>query len=179
MSQETQAVYILRRILQSDGIGVEHSFIYDFKDDGTDPYSDYENFGLVKNDRSPKESYFAVQRLTGLLAGMRRRRLTNRLRSRADPASKQRTGSSMLYLCQPRWTKDGWSLFGKPKPWEPNAAPVKAVVTLPLASEPAASSLYDLLSGKETQVPWKRSEGSNRISITVPISATPKLLIAR
>ena len=58
LSQETQAVYIVRRILQSDGIGVEHTFIYDFKDDGTDPYSDYENFGLVKSDQVSKSVLF-------------------------------------------------------------------------------------------------------------------------
>jgi hypothetical protein len=57
VSEETQAVYILRRLLESEAIGVEHTFIYDFKDDG-------ETFGLVKNGRSPKRSYFALQRVT-------------------------------------------------------------------------------------------------------------------
>ncbi len=56
---------------RATALGVEHTFIYDFKDDGTNPDSDYENFGLIKNNRSPKQSYFALQRLTGLLAEMR------------------------------------------------------------------------------------------------------------
>ena len=56
--------------MESEAIGVEHTFIYDFKDDGQS-VSDYDNFGLVKSDRSPKQTYFALQRATGLLAAMR------------------------------------------------------------------------------------------------------------
>jgi hypothetical protein len=52
------------------------------------------------------------------------------------------------------------------------------VVTWPLAPEPRRLTLYDPLTGKETQIPWKKS-GDNQISITVPISSAPKLLIAR
>ena len=101
MSEETQAVYILRRLLESEAIGVEHTFIYDFKDDGVDPYSDYENFGLIKNDRSPKQAYFAVQRVTGILAGMRSGALlTNRLRSRMIPPPK-RTHSAIDAILSP------------------------------------------------------------------------------
>jgi hypothetical protein len=102
LSEETQAVYILRPILESDAIGIEHTFIYDFKDDGVNPYSDYDNFGLIKNDRSPKQSYFAVQRVTGLLAECERWFPKNRPRSKVIPPSKRMAGASMLYVLQVR-----------------------------------------------------------------------------
>ena len=53
MSEETQAVYILRRLLESEAIGVEHTFIYDFKDDG-------ENFGLVQQRLFAKAGLFVA-----------------------------------------------------------------------------------------------------------------------
>jgi hypothetical protein len=68
--------------------------------------------------------------------------------------------------------------FWEAKPWEPMAQASSVVVTWPLAPEPRRLTLYDPLTGKETQIPWKKS-GDNQISITVPISSAPKLLIAR
>src|SRR6202008_964731 len=58
ISEETHAVYILRRLLESEAAGVEHTFIYDFKDDGADPYSHEQNFGLIHNNLSAKQAYF-------------------------------------------------------------------------------------------------------------------------
>jgi hypothetical protein len=52
------------------------------------------------------------------------------------------------------------------------------MITLPLGRKPRLVFLYNLLSGKQVEIPWKRSEG-NRISITVSISGAPKLVIAR
>jgi hypothetical protein len=177
LSEETQAVYILRRLLQSVGIGVEHTFIYDFKDDGTDPFSDYDNLGLVRNDRSPKESFFAVQRLTGLLAGMETATPGKQALIQTDPSPDQGLGHQAYTFSSPDGQKTVVA-FWEARPWDPRAATANAVLILPLASEPAHVSLYDLLSGTETQIQWKRSE-ENHVAITVPISATPKMLIVR
>jgi hypothetical protein len=49
---------------------------------------------------------------------------------------------------------------------------------LPAAREPRHVFLYDLLSGNQTEIPWKWSEDS-LISVKVSISGAPKLLIAR
>jgi hypothetical protein len=50
------------------------------------------------------------------------------------------------------------------------------VLTLPLTREPHHIFLYDLLSGNQTELPWKRSE-EHRISMTVSISGAPSLII--
>jgi hypothetical protein len=179
LSQETQAVYILRRILQSDGIGVEHTFIYDFKDDGTDPYSDYENLGLIKSDRSPKASYFAVQRLTRLLAGMPISAPDQQALLETDQASQKDGLGPQCYTFASTDRQTRVVAFWEAKPWEPGAGVSQAVITLPLASDSAHLVLHDLLTDKEAPAPGKRSEGEDRISITVPLSAAPQLLIAR
>ena len=179
LSQETQAVYIVRRILQSDGVGVEHTFIYDFKDDGTDPYSDYENFGLVKSDRSPKASYFAVQRVTGLLAGMPTAPPDQSASIESDEFSQKEGLGPQCYTFASPDLQSRAVAFWEAKPWEPGEGMSEAVVTLPLANNPAHLVLYDLLTGKETSVTSKRSGSDGRISIAVPLSATPQLLIVR
>jgi hypothetical protein len=68
--------------------------------------------------------------------------------------------------------------FWEAKPWESNAVSANVQITLPAAHEPRHVFLYDLLSGNQFEIPWKRS-GDDRISIAVSISSAPKLLIAR
>jgi hypothetical protein len=176
LSPDTQAVYILRRILQSEGIGVEHTFIYDFKDEGTDPFSDYENFGLVKNDLSPKLSFFAVQRLSRLLAGMETAAPLKQASLQADSSPDQGTG----HQCYTFSSSDGQKTlvaFWEAKAWEPGSGPLKAVLSLPMTDDPGHVSLYDPLTGKEAPLQWKRlNEGA--LLTSVPISAAPTILIA-
>jgi hypothetical protein len=171
LSEETQAVYILRRLLESEAIGVEHTFIYDFKDDG-------ETFGLVKNDRSPKQSYFALQRVTGLLAGMRTAAPAKQASIENDPAVKQDGLGDRCHTFSSSDERRTMVAFWQAKPWESNAVPPNVQITLPAAHEPRHVFLYDLLSGNQFEIPWKRS-GDDRISIAVSISSAPKLLIAR
>jgi hypothetical protein len=179
LSQDTQAVYIVRRILQSYGIGIEHTFIYDFKDDGNDPYSDYENFGLVKSDRSPKTSYFAVQRVTRLLAGLPTAAPDQSASIESTQASQKDELGPQCYTFASPNRQSRAVAFWIAKPWEPGEGMSEAVVNLPLAKDPAGLVLYDLLTGKETPVTWKRSGSDGRISIAVPLSATPQLLMVR
>jgi hypothetical protein len=59
-----QAEFIARRLLQESGLGVEHSFIYEFKDNGTELY------GVVSsNPMQPKVAFTVVQRIISTLAG--------------------------------------------------------------------------------------------------------------
>jgi hypothetical protein len=171
LSEDTQAVYILRRLLESEAIGVEHTFIYDFKDNG-------ESFGLVRNDRSPKLSYVALQRVTGLLAGMRTVDPAKQATIVKDPEIEQ---DGLGDRCHTFSSSDGKRTvvaFWEAKPWEPSAVTQNVQITLPPPQEPRHVDLYDFLSGNQTEVPWKRSE-DGRISIAVSISRVPKLLIAR
>jgi hypothetical protein len=64
-NQTNQAVFIARRMLQESGLGVEHSFIYEFADNGSEPYG-VESMNPV----TPKTSYYVVQRIISTLAGV-------------------------------------------------------------------------------------------------------------
>jgi hypothetical protein len=70
VSPEAQAVYILRRLLEARALGVM-TFYYDLRDDGTDPTSDYDNYGLLDYQRKPKPAFEAMKRFTAMFAGLK------------------------------------------------------------------------------------------------------------
>ena len=171
-SEETQAAYILRRLLESEAIGVEHTFIYDFQDSGG------ETFGLIKNDRSPKTSFFAVQRVADHLTGMHTAVPAQQASIDSDPAIEKDGLGNRCYTFSSDDQQTRVVAFWEAKPWEASAATSKAVITLPLAHEPGPIFLYDLLSGKQIEIPGK-SLGDHRVSAAVSISGVPQLLIFR
>jgi hypothetical protein len=60
-----QAVFLARRLLQAAGLGVEHSFIYEFQDNGPELY------GVASsNPTTPKRAFYVVQRIISTLAGV-------------------------------------------------------------------------------------------------------------
>ena len=178
ISEETQAVYILRRILESDAIGIEHTFIYDFMDDGADPYADYQNLGLIKNDRSPKPSYFALQRVTGLLAGMTPAPPDQQALVENEPAAEKGGLGYRCYTFSSLDQRRTVIAFWNAKPWEANITTLSAVITLPPALKTGHLFLYKLLSGEQTELPAKWSE-DRRLSVPVSFSGAPQLLIVR
>jgi hypothetical protein len=178
MSEETQAVYILRRILESVAIGIEHTFIYDFKDDGLDPYSDYDNFGLVKNAHSPKRAYFALQKVTGILAGMEAASPDKGASIENAPAAGKDSLGSRCYTFSNPAEQRTVVAFWEVKPWDPNAAVENSVITMPPGLETSHVFLYNLLSGEQSELPAKWSE-DHRLSVNVMLSAAPQLLIIR
>src|SRR5207249_5554649 len=58
-----QALFIARRLCQSMGMGISHTFIYDFKDDTN------QTFGIVDAGLKQKLSYQVVQRIMSCLSG--------------------------------------------------------------------------------------------------------------
>jgi hypothetical protein len=58
-----QATFVARRLLQEAGLGVEHTFIYEFKDNGTELYG-------VESGNTPKLAFPVVQRIIATLAGV-------------------------------------------------------------------------------------------------------------
>jgi len=63
--QTNQAEFLARRLLQAAGLGVEHSFIYEFADNGAEPY------GVDSmNPLTPKTAFYVVQRIISALAGV-------------------------------------------------------------------------------------------------------------
>ena len=177
LTEPTQAVYTLRRLLESHANGVEHTFIYDFKDEGVDPYAEYDNFGLIHNDLSPKLAYGALQRVTGLLTGTVIAASTKQASIENDPGSPDGLGNR----CHTFSSSDQQTIvvaFWTAKSWDPSATPQKAVIDVPLALTPGHVFLYDLLSGSKTEVPWQNRPNAG-ISVAVSISASPQLLMVR
>jgi hypothetical protein len=64
-NQTNQAEFIARRLLQEAGLGVEHSFIYEFADNGSESYGVYS-----MNPPTPKTAFYVVQRIISALAGV-------------------------------------------------------------------------------------------------------------
>jgi hypothetical protein len=183
ISEDTQAVYILRRLLESEGIGVEHTFVYDFKDDGADPSSNEQNFGLIHNDLSAKPAYFAVQRVTSTLAGMSPAAPAKQAAIEIDPSANLGRLGSRCYTFS---SSDGATTviaFWDPKPWDPNTKPANATIAVPITGEARHVFLYDLLSGNQSEISDKLSQNvsnrNGRISIPISLSAVPQLLIVR
>ncbi len=74
-TRSAQAKYTLRRLAESLGLGVDVSVIYDFKDDGKNPYEAEENFGLIDAHLQPKPAFDAVQRFAVAMAGFQPREI--------------------------------------------------------------------------------------------------------
>ena len=69
-SEEAQAVYLVRRFLESLALPIALSCQYEFVDDyGSKPFQDEANFGLLRTDYTPKPAFFAIQRLNSLMHG--------------------------------------------------------------------------------------------------------------
>ncbi|MBV9877337.1 MAG: hypothetical protein JO025_21590 [Verrucomicrobia bacterium] len=61
-----QAEFIARRLLEAAGLGVDHTFIYEFQDNGTELY------GVASsNPTTPKIGYYVAQRVISTVAGVR------------------------------------------------------------------------------------------------------------
>lgn len=70
-TEEAQAIYTQRRLIECLGLGVECSVVYDFFDDGDDRYEVENNFGLVRRDLSRKPAFGAIQRIVREMARLR------------------------------------------------------------------------------------------------------------
>ena len=69
-SEETQALYLLRRFVESLALPIAASCQYDFLDDyGSTPLLDEANFGILRGDYSRKPAFYVLQRMNSLLAG--------------------------------------------------------------------------------------------------------------
>ncbi len=72
MTEERAADYAVIVMVHSLSMGyVEKAFLYNLRNDGTDPKDKEQNFGLLNHDLSPKPAYFAYRNLIRLLEGAR------------------------------------------------------------------------------------------------------------
>lgn len=63
ISEEKQAIYLVRTMLANLYNGAKQVYWYNFEDKGTNPNDMEHNFGLIKNDGTPKKSYYAYKTL--------------------------------------------------------------------------------------------------------------------
>jgi hypothetical protein len=71
-TEPAQARYILRRFVEGFGLGVDVSFLYDFRDDHAEDDHNAENrWGLIRANGEPKESFGAVVNLVDSMRGLR------------------------------------------------------------------------------------------------------------
>jgi hypothetical protein len=70
VSEQAQAVYVLRTVLEHFAMGIRRSFIYELIDEWPDPgKSEAEwHFGLLRNDYSPKPAFVALKNLLAILS---------------------------------------------------------------------------------------------------------------
>ncbi|MFA6959709.1 MAG: hypothetical protein WC205_03040 [Opitutaceae bacterium] len=76
-SEQAQASYIPRRLLEGLALGLPVDIVYDFLDDSGragvgkpgDPFDPEQNFGIVREGGIPKPAYFAVQNLARATVG--------------------------------------------------------------------------------------------------------------
>jgi hypothetical protein len=70
VSEERQAAYLPALLLEYYRSGIRRSFIYELVDEKPDPRGEEpeQHFGLLRQDLSPKPSYFALQNLISLLS---------------------------------------------------------------------------------------------------------------
>ncbi len=73
-TRSAQAKYALRRLMESLGLGVDVTVMYDFKDDFDEPQNSEGNYGMIDFRLKPKPEYGAVQRFTTLMAGYKPKR---------------------------------------------------------------------------------------------------------
>ena len=68
-TEQAQAQYVARQALAHLAYDVDLSIWYDWRNDGDDPHEIEFNFGLVRQDLSPKPSYHAMRVLVETLRG--------------------------------------------------------------------------------------------------------------
>jgi hypothetical protein len=171
VTEQMQAQWEAARLIESHALGVEHSFIYVFKDELDDPSSNYDNYGLIHTNLAPKQALGTINRVSKLLEGLK-----------PNPQSPQ------TYDVPPHFV---WKDY---RAYRFDAADgTKSVIALWQASaqssvvglkihKPGAKTvtLYEPASGRETRVSLTRDlqdPGSGMLAMHVSVSDTPRLLV--
>jgi hypothetical protein len=169
-TNNNQANFIARRLLQAAGLGVEHSFVYEFMDNGTEHYG-VDSFAPL----TPKAAFYVVQRIISTLAGVKGGTsfVTVNLVANANVADVKAFAyqGSINKTVVAFW-------FGNHDPRTPPAASTcKLTFTAP---HPHANSyLMNAMTG--TRVPlssYKSSQSGSQLTVAgLPISDQPQLIV--
>jgi hypothetical protein len=114
VTPDTQAVYILRRLLEARALGVM-SFYYLFRDDGGDIHQAWQNFGLVDINLKPKPAFYVFQRFTRMFAGLEGDGTSGGFRL-TEPLAQSR-----CYVYHSHGSSDKWVACWRVAPWPKSA----------------------------------------------------------
>jgi hypothetical protein len=68
VSEDAAARYIPRLVLQNYLANIGRTYLYEMIDEGSDPAEQEQNFGLLRNNGTPKPAFTALRNLLGLLS---------------------------------------------------------------------------------------------------------------
>jgi hypothetical protein len=170
-SNTNQADFIGRRLLQAPGLGVEHTFIYEFQDNGTEYY------GVDSNPSVPKAAFYVVQRIISTLAGVTGGTSFVTVNSVAN--GDLTDVKAYEYQGSVRTVVSSW--FGNHDPrTPPPSSTCSLTFTLTHPAKPQTSS-YVLNAITGTQVPlssYQCSQTGNQYTVAgLPISDQPQMIV--
>jgi hypothetical protein len=165
-----QAEFIARRLLQEAGLGVEHSFIYEFQDNGTELYGVDSTYPTT-----PKAAFPVVQRIISALAGVQGGTSFVTVNSVAN-------GDLLdvkAYAFQGTINKTVVAFwFGNHDPLTPPPAS-KCKLTFTVPHPHSNSYVTNVMTGAKTPVSaYKWSQSGNQFSVDgLPISDQPQIIV--
>ena len=68
ISEIAEAKYVLRTYLEYFRVGIKRTFIHEFIDEHPNPRASEQNFGLLRNDWSPKPAFVGIRNLITILS---------------------------------------------------------------------------------------------------------------
>jgi hypothetical protein len=168
-----QADFIARRLLQAAGLGVEHTFIYEFQDNGTELY------GInSSNPTTPKAAFYVVQRIISTLAGVQGGSGTF---VTVNSVANGDLTDVKAYAYQGSINKTAVAYwFGNHDPRTPPVASTCTVTfTIPLTHTHAHSYVLNAITGTQTPVSsYKWSQNGCQYSVAgLPISDQPMIIV--
>lgn len=176
-----QAKYILRRLTEAQGLGVEMNFIYDLRDDGDNPYYMEHHFGLLDRQLQPKPAFGALQRYAAAMADFRAKKtfpvevfaVAGRPDTHPivwDGGKLETTGSIRVYQFA---NKQGTPLIAlwSTERADGDLAPLLGDVEIRSAQVISKVSAYDPLTDRHFEIPVTAKEGRYLLQkITLPDS---------
>jgi hypothetical protein len=165
-----QADYIARRLLQESGLGIEHSFIYEFKDNGPEFY------GVVSNTLVAKPAYSVVQRIISILAGVQAGGSSSSVTVKNVANGDLADAKAYAYQGPNKTVVALW--FGNHQPGTPPPAST-CTLTFTVPFNHTHSYVLNVMTGTQTALgsyPW--SQSGNQFSVSgFPISDQPLIIV--
>ena len=166
-----QADFIGRRLLEEAGLGVQHSFIYEFQDNGSELY------GVdSSNPTTPKISFYVVHRIISALAGVKGGTSVVTVNSVAN--GDLTDVEAFAYRGTNKTVVSFW--FGN---YDPRTPPPSSTCQLTFTVPFAVTQAYvmDALTGTQVQLSsYSWSQNGTQVSVSgLPISDDPEIIVMR